>query len=453
MTARNGEQTKVGTRASEDYIASLIDPRLGATPISSDRSSATRPAVLALAVLVLGLAVGILLERSGSAVGSRIVELIAPVGVLWVNAIRMTVIPLIVASLIVATAGADARMVGRLGVRSFTIFVALLGLLAVFAVLVAPPIFDRLTIDPAAAESLRSSVSPTEQPTLPTFADWLTGVIPTNPMAAAASGAMLPLVVFSLAFGIALSRIASERREPVVKFFTAVSDAMLLLVRWILIVAPIGIFALAVPLAYRLGTDVVGAAGFYLAAHSGMLLVASIGLYVIVMLFSKVSVRDFARAVLPPQLVAVTTRSSMAALPANVVAAERELRLEPGPVRFALPFGVSVFRLNQPISWLAMALFAAALYGVELSMTSIVTLAVSSVLLSFSVPGIPSGSLFIVAPFFAGHGIPAESIGVLIALDLVPDVFKTLCNVTGHLAAVALLPDARRAPDSPPLTA
>ena len=129
----------------------------------------------------------------------------------------------------------------------------------------------------------------------------------------------------------------------------------------------------------------------------------------------------------------------MAALPANIVAAERALGLPRSLVSFALPFAVSVFRLNQPISWLAMALFAAKLYGVDLGMTSIVTLAVSSVLLSFSVPGIPSGSLFIVAPFFAAHGIPAESIGVLIALDVVPDVFKTLCNVTGHLTSAVLV--------------
>jgi Na+/H+-dicarboxylate symporter len=321
------------------------------------------------------------------------------------------------------------------------VFIVLLALLAVMATLVAPLLFDGLTIDAVAAESIRAGTEARDQPALPSFGDWLTEVVPINPIRAAADGAMLPLVVFSLAFGIALSRLSSSRREPVIGFFSAVSDAMLLLVRGILIVAPLGIFALALPLAVRLGTGVVGAVGFYLAAHSGLLLLATLALYVIVALFSRVSVRQFARAALAPQLVAVTTRSSMAALPANVVAAERVLGLLRRLVSFALPFAVSVFRLNQPISWLAMALFAAKLYGVELDLTSIITLAVSSVLLSFSVPGIPSGSLFIVAPFFAAHGIPAESIGVLIAVDLVPDVFKTLCNVTGHLTAVTLLPD------------
>ena len=353
----------------------------------------------------------------------------------------MTVIPLIVASLIVATAGTEARAVGRLGARALAVFIGLLALLAVLATLAAPLLFDGLTIDASAAESIRAGAEARDQPALPSFGDWLTEVVPINPVRAATDGAMLPLVVFSLAFGIALGRLSTARRQPVIGFFSAISDAMLLLVRWILVVAPIGIFALALPLAVRLGTGVVGAVGFYLAAHSGLLLLATAALYVIVALFSRVPVRQFARAALAPQLVAVTTRSSMAALPANVVAAERVLGLPRRLVSFALPFAVSLFRLNQPISWLAMALFAAKLYGVELDLTSIITLAVSSVLLSFSVPGIPSGSLFIVAPFFAAHGIPAESIGVLIALDLVPDVFKTLCNVTGHLTAVTLLPD------------
>src|SRR4029079_13788404 len=114
----------------------------------------------------------------------------------------------------------------------------------------------------------------------------------------------------------------------------------------------------------------------------------------------------------------------------------RVLALPGAVTSFALPLAVAVFRPNQGVSWPAMALFSGALYGVEVDAPALATLAVSSVLLSFSVPGIPSGSLFVVAPFLAGVGIPPESVGVLIALDLVPDVFKTLLNVTGHLSAV-----------------
>jgi Na+/H+-dicarboxylate symporter len=136
----------------------------------------------------------------------------------------------------------------------------------------------------------------------------------------------------------------------------------------------------------------------------------------------------------------------MAALPAMLTAGEQKLGLPRTVTSFALPLAVSVFRLNQSVSWVVMALFASKLYGVELAPATIWTLAATSVLMSFSVPGIPSGSLFVITPFFVAIGIPAEAIGILIALDLLPDVFKTFANVTGHLTAVTLL--ARDAPSS-----
>jgi len=129
----------------------------------------------------------------------------------------------------------------------------------------------------------------------------------------------------------------------------------------------------------------------------------------------------------------------MAALPAMLTSAEETLLLPRTVTSFALPLATSVFRFNSAVSWVVVALFSAKLYGVDLVAPQIATIAVSSVLMSFSVPGIPSGSLFVIAPFLTGVGIPAEAIGVLIAIDLLPDVFKTLANVTAHMAAVTVL--------------
>jgi len=318
----------------------------------------------------------------------------------------------------------------------------------VLAVLVAPPLFDRLVVDPAASESLRAAAGAVERPALPSFASWVVGLVPVNPVRAAADGAMLPLIVFSLAFGLAVGRLAPERRERITSVVGGIADAMVVLVGWILSLAPIGIFALALGLAVHLGTGIVGAVGVYLATHSALLLLLTLLLYAVVAVAGRVPVGRFARAALPAQLVAAATRSSLAALPANLESAERILRLPRTVTSFALPLAVSAFRLNQGVSWVVMALFAAKLYGVELGLGDVATLAATGVLLSVSVPGIPSGSLFIVAPFFAAAGIPPESIGVLIALDLVPDVFKTVLNVTGHLAAVTLL--ARHEPGAAP---
>jgi len=250
---------------------------------------------------------------------------------------------------------------------------------------------------------------------------------------------MLPLIIFTLGFGVALTKVSAERRAAVVGFFGGLADAMMVLVGWVITLAPIGVFALSVSLAFRLGSGVIGAVGFYFVAHSALLIGAVLVVYLIVALFGRVPFARFVRAALPAQIIAATTRSSMAALPAMLTSGERTLGLPRSVTSFALPLAVSTFRLNGSVSWVVMALFAAKLYGVDIGTSAIAILAVTSVLMSFSVPGIPSGSLFIIAPFFAGVGIPPESVGVLIALDLIPDVFKTLCNVTGHLAAATLV--------------
>ena len=407
----------------------------GSRPTTSD----SRTALLTLAALLLGLAVGITVAASGSSYAARVVGWLEPVGTLWVNAIRMTVIPLIVASLIVAVTSTGPRTVGRLGTRALVIFFVLLVAVAVISVLTAPPLFSRLAIDSAAAQSVRGSAAAVQRPELPSFASWLVSLVPINPIKAAADGAILPLIVFTLAFSLALGRVAASARESVVGFFDGVAQAMTTLVGWILALAPYGVFALALSLATRLGAGVFGAVGFYLAAHSGILIVSTLFLYPCVVLLGRVSPGRFARAALPAQVVAVSTRSSMAALPTMLIAAQRDLSLPQAVTSFALPLAVSTFRLNTPVSWVVAPLFIAKLYGVELDGTQIVTMAVTAVLMSFSVPGIPSGGLFVVAPFFATLGLPPESIGVLIALDVVPDVFKTLLNVTGHLTSVTIL--------------
>jgi Na+/H+-dicarboxylate symporter len=225
----------------------------------------------------------------------------------------------------------------------------------------------------------------------------------------------------------------------VVGFFRGVSDAMTVLIRWILALAPIGIFALALVLATKLGTEAIGAAAFYVVAVSALLLASTLLLYLFIALFAPASLRRFTRAVLPAQVVAVTTRSSMAPLPLLLTSAEQTLGLPRTVSSFALPLASSTFRYCQALTWQCYAAFAGALYGIDIGIAGVTTLAVTSILMSFSVPGIPSGGLYVVAPFLAAVGLPVEVIGVLIALDLVPDVFKSLTNVTAHLAAVTLV--------------
>jgi proton glutamate symport protein len=394
--------------------------------------------------LVVGLVVGFVINASPGLRG--LVPWIEPVGSIFINAIRMTVVPLVVASLIVGVAGAsDARAIGRVGWRALALFIVLVLAGAVLAAIIAQPILVRM-IDPASTAAVRAGASELAGVAqegarrLPTFAQWLIDLVPANPIRAAADGAMLPLIVFSLLFGVALLRLDAERRRPVIAFFEGLADAMLVLVRWVLVLAPLGVFALAVPLAARLGLAAAGALAGFIVLVSGlsvafMLLV----LYPSASAIGRVPLGVFARAIAPAQAVAFSARSSLAALPAMIEAAESRLRFPPEISRFLLPLSASTFRAGSGVGLTASVLFVARLYGVDLGVAQIATVIVTVVLTSFSVPGIPNGSIIAMVPVLVAAGIPVEGIGILLSIDTIPDMFRTATNVTGHMTAAAIL--------------
>lgn len=405
--------------------------------------------------LVLGLAAGIALSVAESPLLPGIVSLVEPVGTLWVNAIRMTVIPLVVSLLIVGVASTtDPAAIGRLGGRALLLFLLLLSLTAALVVLVAAPLFQLLEVDPAVSASLRAGAAQTAGAAaegaaqIPGFADWLVGLVPTNPIRAAADGAMLPLIVFALAFGLALTRVERATRDQVVRVFRGISDAMLVLVQWILVLAPVGVFALALPLAARMGISAAGALAFYIAAVVLLsLAVMALLLYPAAVLFGRVPLGEFARATFPAQAVAFSARSSLAALPALIEESERRLRFPPQVTSFFIPLSASVFRAGGAIGIPAGVLFVARLYGVELELPQLLGVALTSVLLTFSIPGIPAGSIFIMAPVLLVAGAPVEGLGILLGVDTIPDMFRTTVNVTGHMSAASVLARGERAPE------
>ena len=399
-----------------------------------------------LVALLAGLAAGIAISYAHSPALTTLVSVVEPVGTLWVNAIRMTVVPLVVALLIVGVAStADATAIGKLGTRTVTTFLLLTGVAVVFAVLVTPLLFRWLVVSPESTAALRSTVAATATTTtqavraLPDFAQWVTSLVPTNPIRAAADGAMLPLVVFTLAFALATLRLPAERRETVVTFCAAVADTMLVIVRWVIAVAPIGIFALILPPAARLGVTIAGAIAYYVAAMAVGLIAFTLVLYAVVRLAGRVSVARFARAALPAQAVAFSSSSSLASLPALIHGAEQELAIAPSVSGFVLPLAVATFKICTPVTWSVATLFVAAIYGVELHATQVVTIAVTAGLIGYSIPGVPNAALLVITPLFVNLGLPPEAVGLLIAADAIPDLFGTLSNATGDLAACAIV--------------
>jgi Na+/H+-dicarboxylate symporter len=392
-----------------------------------------------MAGLALGLITGGAIAWSGSRGGQAFADFVTPIGTIWVNALRMTVVPL-VASLLIATlaSGRGARSFGMLGRRAIVVFFVFLVAIAIIGIVTVPPFFSLLTVDPAAAASLRASAAEPPLGQSPGFAQWITGVVPSNVVKAAADGAMLPIIVFASLLGLGLAQ-AAEMSSRLVAVLRAVSDAMIQIVRWVLLFAPIGAFALAVPLAMHLGNAAAGAIAFYLAAMVGFHLGVVAIIYLVVPLVTGTPIARFARAMLPAQVVVVSTRSSLAALPAMLEGAQRELDISPDVAGFAIPLGVALLRANIAMSWIIQVFFLAKLYGVSVGATTVLWVAVGSIALSFSVPGIPSGGFLIAAPYLPSLGLPIQAIGILIALDAIPDIFKTLLNVTAHVSTALVL--------------
>ena len=399
------------------------------------------PSTRILIALALGLAGGIgfsLLDGNSDALLPRIVE---PIGTLWVNAIRMTVIPLLMALMITAIAGQETTgTVAQLGGKTMAMFVAMIVASSLFTFLVAPPLVAMLHIDPEASRSLlESTASETMGSTeLPPFRDWLVALIPINPLRAATNNAVLPLMIFTGLFSMALLKINDAERRSIVSFFAAIKEAMFVLIAWIMALAPIGIFALVFPLAATLGVSAVSVLGSFILIVSLLITLFTLALYPLASMIGRIPLKDFALALAPAQIIGFSTRSSLAALPASFTATEA-LGISSRVSGVVLPIAVTLFKFASPIARTAGTYFVANLYGIDLAVYELFVIAAAIGLFSFYSPAIPSGGLLIMAPVYVSLGLPVEGIGILIAIDLIVDMFITASNVSANVTVATIL--------------
>ena len=261
--------------------------------------------ILILAGLACGLVAGILISRSGSPVLLQLASVAETVGTAWVNLLRMTVLPLIVALLVVGVGSArDSGRTGKITAKALALFLTLYCAVAVYAILVAPPLLallagpadGRMVSSAAAGEAGAPGASAG-------IAEQIVNIIPVNPFKAAANGELLPLVVFSILFGFALASGSGDGRRTVLDFFVGVRDAMLTLVRWVLVLAPVGVFCIALPLAGKLGLSVVRELATYVVISSGLLVPVIAAMYAMARFAGGVPLRRFAQGCVAAQSV------------------------------------------------------------------------------------------------------------------------------------------------------
>ncbi|MBO9696206.1 MAG: cation:dicarboxylase symporter family transporter [Sphingopyxis sp.] len=405
-----------------------------------------------LSALVAGMLLGVGVEMISVEWGTASLPYIEWIGLLWLNALKMTIIPLIVALLITGiTATADAARAGKLAGRAVAIFIGANLLAGLMTLLVLPLLLHAFPMSAAAAEGLRHGLGgSTEAVPTPTFTDFILGLIPTNPIAAAAETSILPLIVFTTIFAFAIGRIGNAERATLSGFFKALGDAMLVVIGWVLALAPLGVFALGYALAIKAGVAAFGGLVHYvlmLSAIGTCTILLGVALAVVVV---GVPLPRFVRAMVPTFAVAVSTQSSLASLPA-MLKSSAELGVDPKKADIVLPLAVALFRFTSPAMNLAVVVYIAWLFGVELTWPEMAVglgVALAAALSSVSLPGSIS-FVTSIAPIAISMGVPVAPLGLLVAVETFPDIFRTLGNVVGDVAATKYAADGVEDDSSP----
>lgn len=406
--------------------------------ISATRMPEIRvPARLTFLGLALGIGSGWLL--SGTAASEAILVVAGPVGKLWLQALTMTILPLVAALLFngvvetVAAARAGAMARRTLGL--------IFGLLLASATLggVLTPVLLRLFPIPAnAAQSIGASrVDPGP---VPGISDFLTSLVPSNIVAAAGASAMLPVIIFFALFALASTRLADGPRLTLASLFEGIAGAMMVMIGWVLAIAPLGVFGLAFGVSASSGGAAIGTLAHYVAIVSCVGAVILVAAYAIGICAGKKRSKAFIRALLPTQTVALSTQSSLATLPAMLVSC-RQLGLRERTGEFVLPLAVALFRSTGPGMNLAVAIYAAHLTGVELTPTVIAAGVLTAFATSLGAVSLPGAISFVTScgPVALAMGVPIEPLALLVAVEMLPDLMRTVGNVTMNVAITSVV--------------
>ena len=391
---------------------------------------------LAIAIgLVAGLACGLLAAATGSPLLTAIATGSAPLGTAFMNAIRMVVIPLVMAVIFTGVARlGDPRRLGRLGVLTIGFFWA-----TVIPAIVIGMGVMRVGLAFAPAVSAPTGAQG-EAPELPGIVDFLVGLIPSNPFEAASSGALLPLIVFTALFAAAAGTLAEAQRTRLLELADGVSDALIKLVWWILWTAPIGIFGLSAPVTARMGLALLGSlAVFVVCVVLGLALYIGLVYLVLLRLVAGIGPARFLGGTFGAASIAFTTTSTVAALPVTLEEARENLGVSEAVADLVLPLGASMYRAGSALFQGAAIVYLAHVFDVPFPAAAVGGAILATFLVSLTVAPVPSSGVVTLAPALEAVGIPLAGLGLLLGIDRVPDMFRSATNLLGQVTTAAVV--------------
>jgi Na+/H+-dicarboxylate symporter len=401
--------------------------------------------------LIAGLALGVLLSAWSPRLAVTVTSVAEPTGTLWLNGLRMTIVPLVVALLVTGIAAtAEAARASKLATRALIIFVALLWTSSALGALITLGLLDLFPLHGPAATALRGAFAGAAPAgDVPPFSEFLTAMVPTNPLAAAVNDAFLPLIVFTVVFGFAVTQLPPEPRQLLTNLFKAIADAMLVVINWVLALAPIGVGALAYVVGAKAGTAAFGALVHYVLIVAGAGFCVTLLAIPVARFGGGVKLTDFFRASAAPFAVAVSTQSSLASLPAMLRGTAR-LGVPVATSGVVLPLAVAIFRYTGPAMNLAVPLYIAHVFGMHLTPTQIAIGIAAAAVTTMGAVSLPGTISFVssIAPIALAMGVPIEPLALLVAVETFPDIMRTVGNVAMNVAATTAI--SRRAGGSTP---
>jgi dicarboxylate/amino acid:cation (Na+ or H+) symporter, DAACS family len=377
-----------------------------------------------------------------------------PVGQIFLRLLFMVVVPLVFASVTMGVASlGDLRRIGRVGTKTLLIFLGTTALAVLVGLVLVNLIRPGESLDPAIRTALMAEYSSEagEKVVLSETnrfgINTLVNIVPRNPVAAAANGDMLGLIFFSLMFGIALTLIAKETAAPVLRLLEGVNQAVMVIIGFAMRLAPLGVAGLIFSVTSKFGFDILKSLGLYVITVLLALTLHQFGVIGTIARFvAGINPRTFFSRARALMITAFSTSSSNATLPTTIRTAQGNFGVPREIAGFVLPLGATMNMNGTAMFEGVTVLFLAQVFGVQLDLLTQVIVIVMCVITAIGVAGVPSGSIPLLVMVLGMVGVPGEGIALILGVDRILDMARTVPNVTGDLLTSLLVAKSERLP-------
>lgn len=369
--------------------------------------------------------------------------IIEPVGTLFIRLITMVVIPLVFASLVLGIASiGDITRLARIGGKTLGYYIVTTALAVTIGLVLADAVRPGSRLDESAQQELVKEYQPSEGklPERKPVKDMIVEMVPRNPIAAAAQGDMLPVIVFAVLFGLALSMLEHDRTRSLIGFLDGLNGAMIVIVNWVMKLAPYGVFALIAVVVARFGAGVLQSLLLYVLVVVGALVVHLLGILgTSLALFARVNPLRFLKRSVDVASMAFATSSSSATLPVSMRCSTERHGISPEITSFVLPLGATINMNGTALYQGVAAAFIAEVYGMGLTLFEHLEIVLTATLAAVGAAGVPGAGIITLILVLQTIGIPVEGIALILGVDRILDMCRTAVNVMGDLTAAAFV--------------